>query len=140
MSKNNYIIDNLEEFAESSRRFVFLYFGENKPEIESKQDMFISSLTSEEEEELNNILPLNEAKNIVKSIAKIQKHKISKEERYIINDKIFIDILEALNMRLVSNILISLSNRGMIESAYDNTLDDFVFWVKNDNDNNEKKS
>ncbi|NBT08684.1 MAG: hypothetical protein EBS98_07780, partial [Chitinophagia bacterium] len=41
-------------------------------------------------------------------------------------------ILEELNSRLVSNILNSLVNKGLIESAYDSDTNDFVFWVKND--------
>lgn len=48
-------------------------------------------------------------------------------------------IITALNDRLVSNILNSLVNKGLIETAYDDSRNDFVFWVK-DNDKNNKKS
>jgi hypothetical protein len=137
MANQNYIIDNIEEFAENSRRLVFNHFGEQKVEIKSEDDL-LSHLDPKEEKELDSILSLNEAIAIVISLTRIQKHKKTQDKRYIINDKIFVDILEALNTRLVSNILINLTNKGLIESAYDSTLDDFVFWVKNEDEN--KKS
>lgn len=137
MANKNYIIDNIEEFAENSRRLVFNHFGEQKVEIESEDDI-LSNLDPKEEKELDSILSLNEAIAIVISLTRVQKHKTTQDKRYIINDKIFVDILEALNTRLVSNILINLTNKGLIESAYDSTLDDFVFWVKNEDEN--KKS
>lgn len=138
MTHKHYIIDDIEEFTESSRRLVFSHFGEEKVEIESEQDLFLSNLNPEEEKELDSVLSFSEAKTIVMSLAKVQKHKTTQEKRYLIDDKIFVSILEALNTRLVSNILINLTNKGLIESAYDSTLDDFVFWVKNEDEN--KKS
>lgn len=137
MDNKQYIIHNIEEFTENSRRLVFSHFGEQSVEIESEDDL-LSSLTDEEEKELDNVLSLSEAKTIVMSLARVQKHKTTHDKRYLINDKIFVEILEALNTRLVSNILVNLTQKGLIESAYDSTLDDFVFWVKNEDEN--KKS
>jgi hypothetical protein len=37
---------------------------------------------------------------------------------------------------MISNILNSLVNKGMIETAFDNKSNDFVFWIK-DSKNNE---
>ena len=34
-----------------------------------------------------------------------------------------------MNARLVSNILSSLASKGLIESAYDPEINDFVFWT-----------
>ena len=130
-----YIINNIDEFAESSRRLVFSHFGEQKVEIEYGKNPFFSKLSSEEEKELDTILSLNEAKVIIVSLAEIQKHKKTNDKSYLIDDKIFIDILQDLNTRLVSNILVSLTTKGLIESAYDSSLDDFVFWVKNEDTN-----
>jgi len=35
-----------------------------------------------------------------------------------------------MNGRLVSNMLTSLVSKGLIESAYDEQINDFVFWIK----------
>jgi hypothetical protein len=50
--------------------------------------------------------------------------------------------IESLNSRLVSNMLHKLSMEGFLESAFDSNLNDFVFWVKEDeeNENTDKKS
>lgn len=134
MSKNNYIIDNLDEFTESTRKLVFNGFG--KGAIESPDDFtkLMYEVSPEEIEEFNSILSQQEALVIVKNIAKEQKHRYSTKIRYIIDEKIFSKIIEEMNARLVSNILSSLVSKGLIESAYDTTLNDFVFWV-NENEN-----
>jgi len=134
MANQNYIIDNIEEFAENSRKLVFNHFGEQKTDTKSDDDL-LSNLDPKEEKELDSILSLKEAIAIVISLTRVQKHKMTQDKRYIINDKIFVDILEALNNRLVSNILTNLTNKGLIESADDSTLNDFVFWVKNEDEN-----
>jgi hypothetical protein len=38
---------------------------------------------------------------------------------------------------MVSNLLANLSRQGLVESAYDESLNDFVFWAKDEN-NKEK--
>jgi hypothetical protein len=140
MSDNQYIIDNIEEFAESSRRLVFNHFGKPTPELDTDLDSLFPTLSKEEEAELNSILSLEETETIISSLAKTQTHKTTKNKRYLIDDKIFVNILEALNTRLVSNILINLTNKGLIESGYDSKLDDFVFWIKNENENKNQES
>jgi hypothetical protein len=41
-----------------------------------------------------------------------------------------------MNGRLVSNLLASLASKGLVESAYDEKLDDFVFWVNEEKNEN----
>jgi len=48
------------------------------------------------------------------------------------NNSMFLSIIESLNDRMVSNLLNSLVNRGLVETAYDAEENDFVFWVKDD--------
>lgn len=128
-----FIIDNIEKFTDSARLVVFNSFG--KDMIENADD-FTELLTGASEEdikELNSVLTQKESLVIVEQNAKKQVNKNTKEVRYIIDEKIFADILEALNSRLVSNLLANLSKQGLIESAYDESLNDFVFWVKDEN-------
>ena len=138
MSK--YEIKDLEEFTESARRVVFSGFGKS---IEQTKDDFtdiLEQLSQEEENEMNQVLGQKESMIIIRSIVKKQKNKKTQQIRYVVNEKIFEDILNALNARLVSNILANLTKKGLIESAYDDQLDDFVFWVKEDENKNNKKS
>jgi hypothetical protein len=135
MKYDEYIIDDIEEFALSSRRLVFNGFGQG--EVDDSQDLIDLMKKPEEEEsikELDEILTQDESLVIIKNLATKQKHKTKNIYRYIINEKIFSQIIEALNTRMVSNILSSLTNKGLIESAYDEKIDDFVFWVKEENE------
>lgn len=135
MSKDNYIIDDLEEFTQSARKLVYNGFGKGVVEDPDEFTKLVTDITPEEFEELNKILSQNEALLIVKNIAKEQKHKYKKTSRYVIDEKIFSQIIEAMNARLVSNILTNLASKGLIESAYDPEINDFVFWAI---DNDEK--
>ena len=130
MSKQNYIIDNLDDFTDSARRLVYNGFGKGSVEDPDEFTELVTKISPDEEKELNKILSHDEALIIVKSMAKEQKHKYEDKSRYLIDEKIFSEIIEAMNARLVSNILTSLANKGMIESAYDSDINDFVFWIK----------
>jgi hypothetical protein len=132
MGKQNYIIDDIEEFTKSARKLVFNGFGKS---IEDDPDEFtklITEISPEELEEMNQILTQQESLIIVKNIAKEQRNKFTNKSRYIINEKLFSEIIEAMNGRLVSNMLTSLVSKGLIESAYDEQINDFVFWIKDD--------
>lgn len=131
MSK--YEIKDLEEFTESARRVVYSGFGKSVEQTKDDFTDMLEELSGEEEQEMNQVLTQQESILIVQSLIKTQTHKKTKQVRYVINEKIFGDILEALNARLVSNILSSLIKRGLIESAYDDKLNDFVFWTKDEN-------
>jgi len=130
MGKSNYIIDNLDNFTDSARRLVYNGFGKGSVEDPDEFTELVTQISPEEEKELDKVLSHDEALVIVKSMAKEQKHKYEDKSRYLIDEKIFSEIIEAMNARLVSNILTSLANKGMIESAYDSDINDFVFWIK----------
>lgn len=135
-----YIINNLDEFAEQARLIVFTNFGEDES-VDQKDVGLIKELSVEEHKEMDGLISNQECKTIIVSLAKKQTNKKTKEERFIISEKIFIQIIESINSRLVSNILAGLIKKGLIESAYDDKLNDFVFWVKDDeNTKNNKES
>jgi hypothetical protein len=83
-------------------------------------------------EELNKVLTQQESMVIVKNLLKKQTNKHTNQIRYVLDEEIFLKIVEALNTRLVSNLLSSLVSKGLIESAYDHEINDFVFWCKED--------
>ena len=133
MKYDEYIIDNLEDFTLSTRRLVFNGFGQG--ETSDTEDFFdlLKAPKGDAAQEMDEVLSQQESIIIVKNLTIKQKHKTKNQYRHIINEKIFSQIVEALNTRMVSNILSSLANKGLIESAYDEKLDDFVFWVKEEN-------
>lgn len=141
---NHYTITNLDEFTNGVRRIVFGAFGKPADIIDKTSAVLLSQLSEEEEAELETVLTHSEASVIVKSMIKKQIHNKTKRIRYVIDDQIFNDIIEALNSRIVSNILSNLVQKGVIESAFDDELGDFVFWVSenteldNNNDNDKK--
>jgi hypothetical protein len=129
---NKYEIKDIEEFTQSARRLVFAGFGKSVEETKDEFTNMLQQLSKEEEQEMDNVLSQKESILIVESFAEKQTNKKTKRQRFLVNEKIFTAILEALNSRLVSNILSNLVHKGLIESAYDEKLNDFVFWVKED--------
>ena len=125
-----FVVNNIDELINSSRALVFNSFGNTNDE----SDLEIK-INETDKEELDNLLSFNESKTIVIPLLKKQKHKVSKKIRYIMNDTIFINIITSLNDRMVSNIVNSLVNRGYIDTAYDVEKDDFVFWIKEGENN-----
>lgn len=129
------IISDFDEFINASRRLVFKYFGEKQID---ESDLF-TELNEIDQEELDSNLSYDESAIIAKGILIKQKHKVSGDTRYLVNDEKYMLILEELNTRLVSNLLNSLVNKGLVESAYDDESNDFVFWIKNDNKDKQKE-
>lgn len=127
--KNWFIVTNLDEFVNKARSIVFNNFGKW---AENPIDALLDDVIESEQEELNDILSLQESLVIVKTFLRKQHHKKTGEIRYIINEKIFADIVYSLNDRMVSNILTNLVQKGLVESAFDNESNDFVFWIKDD--------
>ena len=136
--KNNdktwFLIKNFEGFVNHARGLVFKVFGESVGAEEIDEDMstIYESLSKLDLEEMNRTLPLEECLLITKQHIKIKTNKKTKETEYYINDKILFSLLESFNTRMVSNILNKLSNDGLLESAFDEEKNDFIFWIKDD--------
>ncbi len=132
MSNESFAISDIDYFTNYSRRIIFDSYGQKS---EENSDITETDLSQKDKEELDKTLSYDEALNIVKSIAKVQTHKTTKEKRYVITDKSYMEILQSLGDRMTSNILNGLVNKGIVDTAYDGDIDDFVFWVK-EKDNN----
>lgn len=138
MYNNWFVIKNFSEFVEASRKLVFNNFG-SKLDDDSSVETMLVDLSIEDQKELDIVLSYSESATIVKSFIKKQKNKKTKESRYLVDEESYMLIITSLNDRLVSNVLNSLVNKGLVETAYDDKCNDFVFWVK-DHDKNNKKS
>lgn len=126
-----YIVNDIDDFVDKARNIVYNNFGKWDDD-KSNIDLLIDSVKEEEQEDLEKVLSRKESLVIAKNLLKKQKHKKTGEIRYALNDKIFLSIIEELNSRMVSNILSSLANKGLIESSYDCEINDFVFWIKDE--------
>lgn len=138
MSNQWYIVTNLKEFTDKARSIVYNNFGvwQNKDNI----DIIIDDVVENEKEEFDKILSHQESLVIVKENIKKERNKITKEIRYILDDNMFTEIVHKLNDRMVSNIINGLVKKGLVETAFDSESNDFIFWVKNDDNTQEENN
>jgi glucan phosphorylase len=138
-NENWFFISNFEEFVDHSRSLVFNLFGEVNEMAADSLTSSLSTMSQEQIEEMDTTLSHEEASAIIKNHVRKQINKKSKETRYSLNDKILAEIIEDLNGRMISNILNTLVNKGVLDSGYDSEKNDFIFWVKED-ENNQKET
>jgi hypothetical protein len=127
-----FVIKDLDHFIDSTRKLVFNSFGKQDASNQSINQMLYSDMSESDINEMDRVLSISETEIIIKNRLKKQKNKTTGEHRYILTESQFCDIVEDLNSRMVSNLLSELAAKGMIESAYDSELNDFVFWIKDD--------
>jgi hypothetical protein len=133
-----FYINDLDGFVDNSRQLVFKFFGQSNEIADDSLTASLASLGDLDQEELDKTISHEEAAVIIKNRAKIQINRKSKQKRYCLNDEILQLIIEDLNSRMVSNILTKLVGDGIIESAFDTEKNDFIFWVKEQDDQNSK--
>jgi hypothetical protein len=133
-----YIISDIDEFVLATRKLVFNTFGKTSDLKESMEEA-LNSIKPENQEEFDSVLTQEESLVITKNIARKQTNKKNKKQRYLLTDRLMLSVIEALNDRMVSNMLNGLVNRGVIESAYDSEANDFIFWLKEENEKENKK-
>jgi len=133
-----YDIIDLEKFIDATRTLVYSCFGKNndKNNPNNTVDNLLNSLTDDEVCEMNACLSLSESMVIAKKFIKTQKNKNTKQIRQIISEEAYMEFVEELNSRLVSNLISKLASQGVLETAFDEEANDFVFWVKDPNEKN----
>lgn len=133
-----YDIIDLEKFIDATRTLVYSYFGKDndKNNPNNTVDNLLNSLTDDEVCEMNACLSLSESMVIAKKFIKTQKNKNTKQIRQIISEEAYMQFVEELNSRLVSNLISKLASQGVLETAFDEEANDFVFWVKDPNEKN----
>lgn len=128
-----FVVPDIEEFTLKARSIVYSNFGswENSDDYE----ILTNDLKTKDKEELDKILSQQESLVIIKENLKKEKNKRTSEVRYTLNDKIFAEIIAKLNDRMISNIITNLVKKGLVETAFDNEANDFVFWVRENYEN-----
>jgi hypothetical protein len=125
-----FFISDFDNFVDHSRSLVFKFFGEVNNIADDSMTASLAKLSHEEIKEMDETLTHEESAIIIKNYAKQQINRKTKQIRYCLTDKLLQSIIEDLNSRMVSNILNSLVNKGVLDSAYDDEQNDFIFWVK----------
>lgn len=138
MDTDWYVINSLPKFVDTVRAFVFNSFGKQpKDQGQDVLDEVYADIKPEEQEEFDNVLSHEESMLIVQNLVRKQVNRKTNKERYAMNDAIFLAIIESLNGRMISNMLNNLVNKGLLETAFDSESNDFVFWIKKDEQNTE---
>lgn len=122
---------NLDKLVEFSRQLIFYNFAIEDDDDETDDEFIakVKNIKKEDKEELDRLLPFQESKLIFKSSIRKQVNRKTKKVRYVIRESDYDEVLVELNSRMVSNIIRSLVKKGLVETAFDDDKNDFVFWV-----------
>lgn len=134
MAHGWFIVKDFDNFINATRAIVFNTFG--KDDDQSSDISGLDPIPAHELEEFDRVLSYNESVLIAKEILRKQKHKLSQKERYLVSEEQYSELINALNHRMLGNILNGLVNKGLVETSFDEEANDFVFWVKNDKTEN----
>jgi tRNA C32,U32 (ribose-2'-O)-methylase TrmJ len=138
-----FAIVDLELFVDSTRVLVYELFGnQNKEKNEdiAKTNTEYKKLTKIEQEEINECLTHQESLLISKDFITTKINKKLKKKKHVISEKSYLAFLESLNARLVSNMLSKMVKQDLLDSAFDEESNDFIFWLKEENDEKDKNT
>lgn len=130
---NYYEIEDIDYFIQNTRVLTYSAFGQDKNIPLEDTNMSIESLSEEQKIEIEQCLSFSECRNIV--LENVEK---SSKGKYKITEEIFVEIIDAFSKRMTANILNNLVSKGYVDTAFDEEENDFVFWVKEDSQKDEK--
>lgn len=139
-----YQIKDFDAFVKETKRIAvenFKNFTEEEEALEEDYDEVTNKVAAEFTEitnKINNFDLNNFNENEIVSDQECEviiRPFLQKENgKEILSDSIYFEILRSIHTRIVSNMLTILSSKGIIESAFDEELDDFVFWISEENE------
>ena len=133
MKKGWLEISDKKKLINWSRRFVYKSFGISEEDFDIESIMEdIDNLTDLEQEELDSVVPLQDAKNIIGEFIKKKRNKKTGRISFFIKESDYSEFLIQLSSRMTSNIVARLVSKGYLESAFDEEKNDFVFWIEGD--------
>jgi uncharacterized Zn finger protein len=121
---------NVDKLIKFSRKIIYHNFDEDNDDLTDTEFLqkVDASTDQEDEKEIESLLPFGECRAIFKPFL---VRVLSKDDLYYkIKEDDYDEILIQMNRRMVSNIVKGLVAKGLVESAFDNDKNDFVFWVK----------
>ena len=128
-----YHITDVDLFIEGTRLLVYQTFGHKEDDIDIESiSLDMKDLNKEQTKEIDECLNKKDCDIIVKEFLRKTKRG------FIITEENYIKFIEALNLRMVSNLLSGLTQKGLLETAFDEESNDFIFWAKEDGKKNKK--
>ena len=135
-------IADINAFSDYIRNVVYINFKDEDfqdDEITATEwnidlNAELDNISKTDMEEMDSILDKDETLVIIKSDCKKIRHKQTKEVKYVMNDNMLYKMIEHVNQRMVSNIIYKLVSSGLLESAFDDERNEFIFWKKEDKD------
>lgn len=124
------MISNLEDLINFSRNVIYNNLGEYEETDSEEFFEKIKTMTQENKDELDRILPYKECEIIIKEFIIRKRNKNTKETALFMKESDYNKVLEELNQRMVSNIISTLVSKDVLDMAFDEEKNDFVFWVK----------
>lgn len=123
---------NVTKLLNFSRKLVFYNFDSTYSSLDDEEFILkVGEIKISEEPEVDKLLPYKESLLMFNEHLRREKRKNSAKGYTIyIKDKDYDLFLEQLCERMVSNIIQSLVKKGLVETAFDNEKNDFIFWVK----------
>lgn len=128
-------VDSLVDFT---RKLIFHNFDDKNNSLDGEE--FIEKITSiknEDRSEMDTILPFNETKLILQEFLIKRRNKRTNEIGFFIKESTYQEILNQFHERMISNIVSGLVSKGLLETAFDEEKNDFVFWVNKDKNNSD---
>lgn len=124
---------NLEKLVNFSRKVIFYNFDEENAELKDSDFLDkIEKIENTPNAEMDKVLPYPECKLMLQSMTIKKKNKKTQETKYFLKEGDYDVFLSQLNQRMISNIVQGLVKKGILESAFDSEKNDFVFWIKHD--------
>lgn len=128
-------IVNVDKLTDFTRKVIFHNFDNQNNRLTDQEFLEkVKRIKSEDSEEMERLLPFNEVRTILKSFLKKRKNKKTQEIKLFMKESDYDQILLEFNQRMISNIVQGLVKKGVLETAFDDEKNDFVFWVKNNQD------
>lgn len=128
-------IVNVDKLTDFTRKVIFHNFDNQNNRLTDQEFLEkVKRIKSEDSEEMERLLPFNEVRTILKSFLKKRKNKKTQETKLFMKESDYDQILLEFNQRMISNIVQGLVKKGVLETAFDDEKNDFVFWVKNNQD------
>ncbi|MAR20686.1 MAG: hypothetical protein CMD25_01285 [Flavobacteriales bacterium] len=118
-------VSNSQKLIDFSRKLVYYNFDD---ETELMDDVTflnkIDNIQNDYDPEMDVLLPFEECELIFTSFTFMDNNLL-----YITDDD-YDTFLMQMNRRMISNIVQGLVKKGVLHTAFDNEKNDFIFWVK----------
>jgi len=121
---------NLQKLVNFSRKVIYYNFDDENKNLSDKSFLEkIEKISTEESiKEMEDVLPFKEVETIFDNYLYRRKDKSNNKKGWFMKEKDYNTILEELAERMVSNIVRNLVKKGLVEMAFDEEKNEFVFW------------